>query len=106
MGNALYMLLSAEMTDAPTALRMGLIQKMTKKEDLHDTALDTAKTILKMGPEALKKVKYVCRNGIEVPFDEGCHLEAQQFGTQFKAEGEEGMKAFLEKRKPNWYPNK
>jgi len=39
-----------------------------------------------------------------MPFEEGEKLEAEQFGTLFGegSEGREGMKAFLEKRKPEW----
>jgi enoyl-CoA hydratase/carnithine racemase len=35
-------------------------------------------------------------------FNNACALEAKEFGTLFKNEAEEGMRAFLEKRKPNW----
>ena len=35
-------------------------------------------------------------------FDDASGLESDFFGSQFKGEGEEGMKAFLEKRKPDW----
>ncbi len=49
----------------------------------------------------MKKVKYVTRAGRMMNFEDGCNLEAEFFGTQFKAEGEEGMRAFLEKGKRN-----
>jgi enoyl-CoA hydratase/carnithine racemase len=51
---------------------------------------------------AVKKTKYVSRMGCGMDFEDGCRLESEFFGTQFKAEGEEGMRAFLEKRKPNF----
>jgi enoyl-CoA hydratase/carnithine racemase len=49
-------------------------------------------------------VKAVTRQGFLMDFDKGSELEAEQFGTLFGkgSQGEEGMKAFLEKRKPNW----
>ena len=102
MGDALFLLLSGEMITADDAWRIGLVQKVTEPEQLMDEALRFARLIASKGPLAVKKVKYVARMGYGMNFDDGCKLESEFFGTQFKAEGEEGMKAFIEKRAPNW----
>ncbi|MBU2553120.1 MAG: enoyl-CoA hydratase/isomerase family protein [Bacteroidetes bacterium] len=104
MGNALYMLMTADMFTAEEALRMGLVQKVTEPEMLMDEVLKIARNIASKGPEAIKKVKKVVRHGCDLPFVEGENLEAIEFGTLFGdgREGKEGMTAFLEKRKPNW----
>ena len=104
MGDALYLLMSAEMIGADDALRMGLVQKVTEPEGLMDEVMKLAGTIASKGPLAVKKVKAVTRQGFLMNFDEASELEAHHFGTLFGSgsEGEEGMKAFLEKRKPNW----
>ena len=102
LGDALMLLMSGEMIGAEEALRIGLVQKVTEPEQLMEETLKMAKIIASKGPMAVKKVKYVARNGQLMHFDEGCKLESEFFGTQFKAEGEEGMQAFLEKRKPNF----
>lgn len=102
LGDALYLLLTAEMIGAEEALRIGLVQKVVEPEQLMEETLKMAQTILSKGPEAIRKVKYVTRTGIQEDFMKGCELESEYFGSQFKAEGEEGMRAFLEKRKPNW----
>lgn len=104
MGNALYLLTSAEMIGAEEALRMGLVQKVTEPDLLMDEVMKLAQTIAAKGPLAVKKVKAVTRQGFFMDFDEASELEAEQFGSLFGqgSEGEEGMKAFLEKRKPNW----
>ena len=47
-------------------------------------------------------MKKVVRQGFLMDFASGCELEAVEFGSLFGNEGEEGMRAFLEKRKPNW----
>ena len=94
--------MSGEMINAEDALRMGLVQKVTEPEQLMEETVRIAKVIASKGPQAVKKVKYVTRAGRMMHFEDGCNLEAEFFGTQFKAEGEEGMKAFLEKRKPNF----
>ena len=61
-----------------------------------------AKNIISKGPKAVNLIKKVVRQGMLEGFNEGSELEADMFGTLFKDEGEIGMKAFLEKRKPEW----
>ena len=102
LADALLLLMSGDMINAADALRIGLVQKVTEPEELMDEVMKIAKTIASKGPKAVKKVKYVARKGLLSDFEEGCNLEAEYFGSQFKNEGEVGMKAFLEKRKPNW----
>jgi enoyl-CoA hydratase len=102
MGDALFMLLSGEMINADESLRIGLVQKVFEPDQLMEETMKIAKIIAAKGPLAVKKAKYVARMGYEINFEDGCNLESEFFGTQFKAEGEEGMRAFLEKRKPNF----
>jgi len=102
LGNALFLLLSGEMVGAEEALRMGLVQKVVEPEALLPTAVELAKTIAAKGPRAVRLVKRVVREGILKDFESGCTLESEEFGSLFENEGAEGMKAFLEKRKPEW----
>jgi len=104
MADALYMLLTAEMINAADALRIGLVQKVVEPEQLMEEAIRLATIITSKGPQAVKKVKRVARASRHLSFDEGLELEDQEFGSLFGKgnEGEEGMKAFLEKRTPNW----
>ncbi len=104
LGDALYLLMTAEMIGAEDALRIGLIQKVVEPDELMETATKIAATIAAKGPQAIKKVKQVVRQGYEMRLNEGEKLEAEQFGSLFGegSEGREGMKAFLEKRKPEW----
>jgi len=102
LGNALWMLLTAEMVGAEDALRMGLVQKVVEPEALLGAAVEMAKTIAAKGPRAVKLAKQVARQGLLRDFESGCALEAEKFSTLFENEGVEGMKAFLEKRKPEW----
>ena len=102
MADALFLLLTGEMIGAEDAFHIGLVQKVTEPDQLMDETLRIAKIIASKGPLAVKKTKYVARMGYAMSFEDGCNLEAEFFGTQFKAEGEEGMRAFLEKRKPNF----
>ena len=102
MGDALYLLMTAEMINAEDALRIGLVQKVVDPEELMDTVMGIANTIIAKGPKAVKLIKKVVREGMNTSLDKGSELEADMFGTLFKDEGETGMKAFLEKRKPEW----
>lgn len=102
MGNALYMLTTGEAITAADALHMGLIQKITEPELLLEEALRLANVISSRGPDAVKLVKSVTRQGSDMLLHEGSKLEADSFGQLFGGQGTEGMNAFLEKRKPKW----
>ncbi len=104
MGDALYLLMTADMIDANEALRIGLVQRVFESEMLLDETIKTAKLIASKGPEAIKKVKMIVRKGLEMSIEDGEKLEAAEFGTLFGEgnEGKTGMTAFLEKRKPDW----
>ncbi len=104
MGNALYLLMTADMIGAEEALRMGLVQKVFEPEDLMRETLRTARNIASKGPQAIKKIKAVVRLGLAMSQIEGEEMEAREFGTLFGvgSEGKKGMTAFLEKRKPEW----
>ncbi len=100
--NAMYLILTAEMITAQEAFRMGLVQKVVEPNQLLETATKTAANILSKGPKAIKLAKKVIRDGLNMPFDDGQKLEAKEFGSLFRNEGEVGMKAFLAKQKPVW----
>ncbi len=104
LGDALYLLLSADMIRADEALRIGLVQKVVEPEALMDEVMKIAKNIASKGPHAIKKVKHAVRAGILADFDKGCSIETEEFSSLFGKgnQGEEGMRAFLEKREPKW----
>jgi enoyl-CoA hydratase len=102
LSNALYMLLTADMITAEEALRFGLVQKVVEPDQLMTEALAIATKIASKGPKAIKKIKKVVREGMLTDFNKGSELESNEFGSLFGNEGAEGMRAFLEKRKPVW----
>lgn len=102
LADALYLLMTADTIDAATALSMRLVQKVTEPDTLMPEALRIAGLIASKGPLAVKLVKTVTRTGFNGSFADGEMMEAQHFGDPFGNEGTEGMKAFLDKRKPNW----
>jgi len=103
LGNAFYLILTAETITADDALRIGLVQKVTEPEILMEEVMKLASKIAKNGSQAVPTSKRIIRAGIAMNFQEASELEAREFGKQFNNEAtKEGMKAFLEKRKPDW----
>jgi enoyl-CoA hydratase len=101
-GDANYLILTGQMIDASDALRIGLVQKVVSHENLLNESLIIASKIAEKGMAAVKTAKKVVRYGITLPPEKGYDLEAEAFAGMFEKEGPEGMKAFLEKRKPDW----
>ena len=102
LGNTLFLQLTGQMIDAEEALRMGIVQKVTEADELMNEALKIAKKITHNGPNAIKMLKKVIRDGYKDNIDKAYDLESTEFSKLFEIDGPEGMKAFLEKRKPNW----
>lgn len=102
LGNTLFLQLTGQMIDAEEALRMGIVQKVVDAKELLNEALSIAKKITKHGPNAIIALKKIVRNGFQMDITKGFDLESEEFSTLFESDGPEGMKAFLEKRKPNW----
>ncbi|HDP98797.1 MAG TPA: hypothetical protein ENN22_06395, partial [bacterium] len=102
IANAFYLLLTGDMISADEALRMGLVQKVIEPENLMEETLKIARTIASRGPNAVAQVKRIAREGLRTDFSAGCNIEVEAFGSLFGNEGTEGMRAFLEKRKPQW----
>src|SRR5229473_5189348 len=87
--------LTGERFDAATALRIGLVEEVAA--DL-DAAVDQVVVeLLTAGPEAVREAKRLVR---ERPEGE----ETAQIAARLRAgqEGQEGLRAFLERREPNW----
>jgi enoyl-CoA hydratase len=103
LGNALHLLMTAETISAEDALRIGLVQKVTEPESLMEEVSKIAEKICSNGSEAIGKIKKVTREGFSLDFLRASELESREFGRLFdQPSTKEGMKAFLEKRKPEW----
>jgi len=87
--------LTGERFDAETALRIGLVQGVSV--DAGETAEALVEDILAGGPEAVRDAKRLIRErpqGIET-----AHIAAAR---RTSAEGQDGLRAFLERRPPGW----
>lgn len=98
---ALELCMTGETIDATEALRIGLVNKVVEAERLVETAVRTVETIAEMGPLAVARVKDVIREGSQMALADGLLVEQQAFAQLFAtADQQEGMRAFLDKRKP------
>jgi methylglutaconyl-CoA hydratase len=94
-GAALRYFLTGERFDSATALRIGLVQEVA--EDL-DTAVELLLAELRSaGPEAARHAKKLV---LERP--DGLGTERRIAQRRTSDEGQEGLRAFLEKRDPSW----
>jgi enoyl-CoA hydratase/carnithine racemase len=103
IANALQMLLSADPIDADEALRIGLINRKTDCGAALSAALSVADTFVARAPLSLAFTKQAVRQGIQMDLGSGLDLEmalvSSIYGT---ADKQEGVAAFLEKRKPKF----
>ena len=96
--------LTAERFDAETAHRIGLVAEVVETEaDLDDKIAWFIKLLRKNGPEALAACKSVLREIQPVDWDRATDITTQRIAERrISAEGQEGLHAFLEKRRPGW----
>jgi len=98
---ALEMLLLATRVGAAEALRIGLVTKVSKPEELMKDAKELAKTLAKKAPIAMQIIIDAVTRGLETTTDEGIKIELA--GSQRVAKTKdamEGMIAFIQKREP------
>jgi enoyl-CoA hydratase len=103
LAKAKELIFTGEMIDAQEALRIGLVNKVVAPELLMDEAKNIAQKIMEVGPTAVRLAKTVLNRGADANLAIANSYETEAFSILFSTEeAKEGMKAFLEKRKPNW----
>ena len=90
--------------DATRALRIGLVHEVVEGEPALDAAVETAvKDLLAAGPTAARAAKAIIREVRGLPHESTrWHTARRIAGQRTSAEGQEGLRAFLEKRDPAW----
>lgn len=96
------LIFTGDAVGAERALQMGLVNRVAADGQVYEEALKLAKRIAKRGPVAIRMVKDVIRRGLEEPEqNKAIEIEAEQWAKLFNTyDQKEGMKAFIEKRKP------
>jgi enoyl-CoA hydratase len=100
---AMEMILTGRMMDAAEAERAGLVARVVPLASLMDEAMKVAETIASMSLPSVISAKEAVNRAFEVSLAEGVLFERRVFQALFATEDQkEGMKAFIEKRKPDW----
>lgn len=95
------MVLTGRFISAEEAFSAGLINKVVPVEMYLREAVSLASEIAHMSPVAIQLAKESVNRAFETHLDEGLHFERKNFYLCFSSEDQkEGMKAFIEKRKP------
>lgn len=102
-GIAKELIFTTDMIDAEEAYRIQLVNKVYVQDELMDKAREMAEKIMSKGIYAVSLAKAAVNNGMNMDTESAYSYEADIFGLCFATEDQkEGMKAFLEKRKPNF----
>lgn len=95
--------LTAERFGAELAQRIGLVHHIVEPEELDSAVADTVRDLLSSGPQATRAGKSLVREVVHLDSEKVRDYTAVRIAELRTApEGQEGLRAFLEKRKPSW----
>lgn len=102
-GWAKRMILCGERVDAPTALRIGLIEQMVPRGEALNSTLKLAEQAARQSPGSLAACKTLIQAGRYQPMAYNLIREREAFVRLFDSQDQhEGVNAFLQKRSPQW----
>jgi len=100
-GWATIISLTGDFVDAEEAHRIGLVDVLVEEGAHLERALELAARMTRWSPVSLRLAKEAIRTAFEKPLGEGLEHEKELFLEAFASEdGREGVRAFVEKRKP------
>ncbi len=103
MAVAKELIYTGKVIDATEALRVGLVNAVVPAEELINAATEMALKISANAPVAVKFAKEAINSAYDCDTDRAIEIENNLFGLCFSTEDQkEGMKAFMEKRKPDF----
>ncbi|HUH01768.1 MAG TPA: enoyl-CoA hydratase-related protein [Kofleriaceae bacterium] len=104
VAKAKELIFTGDTVPAGEALRLGLVDLVCEPGELLDKVRATAKRIGRNGPLAVAEAKRLIHVGQSMSLESSILLEERSFGGLFDSEDQkEGMKAFLEKRRPAFH---
>ncbi|HYY41316.1 MAG TPA: enoyl-CoA hydratase-related protein [Pyrinomonadaceae bacterium] len=102
-GKAMELILTGEIINAQAAHAIGLVNMVVPHEDLVAKTMELANRIAEKSPIALRLAKEAVKTAARSSLDEGLRREIDLFALCFSsADKDEGVQAFLEKRKPEF----
>lgn len=107
ISKAMELILTAKVIGAEEAKAIGLVSEVYPADELMPKALELANAICTNAQIAVKESKRCIRKGMQTDIYTGCAFEAEAFGVCCGTEDkDEGMGAFLEKRKEKNFKNR
>jgi len=101
--NARYLMLTGHRFNGVEALKYGLVHFAVPLSELDEAVNKVIEPLLTSGPEAMWMVKELIRHTPRMSEAEVREYTAKMIADlRCSEEGQEGISAFLEKRKPNW----
>ncbi|GII83168.1 enoyl-CoA hydratase [Sphaerisporangium siamense] len=98
--------MTGEVFDAARAAEIGLLTRAVPAGELDAAVAHYAGMLMRGGPEALAITKRLVREVPGIPVEEGMRRMAELSAQRFtSAEGQEGLRAFMEKRPAAWAPS-
>lgn len=102
-GSLPYYFLSGKRFNADVAKQIGLVNEVVEHEKLDETVTELVEKIISCGPNALKMAKELLDKVPGMKPEEYMKYTSKMIADlRISDEGQEGLSAFLEKRKPNW----
>jgi enoyl-CoA hydratase/carnithine racemase len=100
---AMLLLMTGKMFSAAEAFSMGVISEMAPTGQALARAIEIAREIAALPPIGVMQIKEIVNAGLNAPLDTALMLERKAFQLQFATRDQkEGMRAFMEKRKPTF----
>ncbi len=95
--------ITGERFDSAMANKIGLIDFIAPADKLDDIVNSCIEQVRSSSPNAIKEVKHLMKNAMELDLNKYKEFTVEKISElRVSNEGQEGITAFLQKRKPNW----
>jgi enoyl-CoA hydratase/carnithine racemase len=100
---AMLLVMTGKMFSAAEALSMGVVSEVAPAGQALTKAIEIAREIASMPAVSIMQIKEIINSGLNAPLEAALMLERKAFQLQFATRDQkEGMRAFMEKRKPKF----